>query len=54
MKQIVKVEPGGGCVSVLGLRIYNPDNVKPMYVRIGKRSITVSDRRPAPYGVKRA
>lgn len=28
-------------------------NQKPLYVRMGKRSFTVSDRKPATYGIKK-
>lgn len=34
----------------LGLLINNFNHNKPMYVRLGKRSITISDRKPAKYG----
>ena len=38
--------------AAIPLLLYNPTD-KTMYVRIGARSITVSDRKPALYGQKR-
>lgn len=55
MKAICKVEPQTSvAVHDLGITVINNHEHKPIYVRLGRKSVTVSDRKPANYGgVKR-
>lgn len=53
MRPVLEVKPGQR-VGVLGTIIINDNLHKPMYVRVGKKSVTVSDRIPAAYGARRA
>jgi len=52
MREIIKLKPAE-CVTVFGTLILNQHKHKPMYVRLGRKSVTVSDRKPAAYGVKK-
>lgn len=50
-KELIIVPPGN-TRAVFGTLVLN-DSSKPMYIRVRSKSFTVSDRRPAAYGVKR-
>lgn len=52
MRRVILLLPGDGS-DLFGTHVLNLKE-KPMYIRVGKKSFTVSDRRPASYGVKRA
>lgn len=55
MRAILEVKPlSRRWVLELGLTVHNNNHHKSMYVRLGKKSVTVSDRKPANYGVRRA
>lgn len=44
--------PPGNTRAVFGTLVLN-DTDKPMYIRVRAKSFTVSDRRPATYGVRK-
>ncbi len=50
-EQIVEIKPRRA-KSVMGIFVQNESNHKAIYVRLFKKSIKVSDRKPAKYGLK--
>jgi hypothetical protein len=53
MREIKQIRPNRlGFVEVAGVsvQVFNGSLTKPLYIRMGAKSITVSDRKPANYG----
>jgi hypothetical protein len=59
MKQVITLRYGDFLCSLddipnnLEKVVVRNEGVKPIYIRIGKKSITISDRKPSTYGVKK-